>query len=372
MGEQRRAFIIGGTGQIGSAAARRLISDGWEVTLASRGIRSSDTNANAPAIEGARHLLLDRDDTAALLKAARGHDLVLDTVAYTPQHADQLVALGDAVGALVVISTGSVYAGTNGDELYLETAVALEEYPDYPDPLTEDLRIVPRPRSGSRTAHSYSPLKAEVERRLLASGLPVSILRPGAIHGRRGGMLREWYFVKRALDRRPFALLAYDGLSRFSTSATANIAELVALSADRPARRVLNAVDEENLTAAQIGETVFRLLGHDADILTFAGPPTSEEVGASPWSVPHPIHLSMAKAKAELGYRQVVSYEDSLADDIRWSLVTVAEAEERGLGWREAFPMLLSRYGGDAWFPYAEEDAYVRRHRTASMWAKAG
>lgn len=36
----RRAFIIGGTGQIGRAVAARFLAGGWQVTLSSRGQRT--------------------------------------------------------------------------------------------------------------------------------------------------------------------------------------------------------------------------------------------------------------------------------------------------------------------------------------------
>lgn len=59
------AFIVGGTGQIGQAAAACLIG-GWTVTLAHRGLRSPP----AALIErGAKVVTLDRGEPAALARA---------------------------------------------------------------------------------------------------------------------------------------------------------------------------------------------------------------------------------------------------------------------------------------------------------------
>lgn len=93
----RTAFIIGGTGQIGTAAASSLEDAGWDVTRASR------------HGGGEGGVALDRDDTDELVDATAGFDLVVDTVAFAPVHARQLHQLD--IGNLVVISTASVYLG---------------------------------------------------------------------------------------------------------------------------------------------------------------------------------------------------------------------------------------------------------------------
>jgi uncharacterized protein YbjT (DUF2867 family) len=48
MNPTRKAFILGGTGQIGRAIAERLILAGWHVTLAHRGTQP----APRPALPG--------------------------------------------------------------------------------------------------------------------------------------------------------------------------------------------------------------------------------------------------------------------------------------------------------------------------------
>ena len=340
----KTALIIGGTGQIGLAAASRLAWDGWAVTAALRGLHSPELPT------GVKSIRLDRADTPALLTAARGHDLVLDTVAYDTGHAEQLAGLAGDVGSLVVISTGSVYLGRDGT--YLDVATD-DSFPTFPVPLSETDPTI------DNAEQTYSPLKAAMERRLLATpDLPVSILRPGAIHGPHSPALREWFFIKRVLDGRRRVVLAYDGASRFGTSATANIAELVLRRAEQPGRRALNAADDGSLTVAEIGRAVFEAMGHEAEILTFAGGPR-EELGSSPWGIPNPIVLSMSAAREQLGYRPAVSYAEGLADDIRWVTDAVAAAGRRGQTWEQLFPSIVTRYGAAGWFPYAAEDAFA-------------
>ncbi|MFF2050733.1 NAD-dependent epimerase/dehydratase family protein [Leifsonia sp. NPDC058194] len=344
----RTAMLIGGTGQIGSAVARRLVADGWSVLVAHRGEHHGDTELAEHDVTSIR---LDRDDTDALIERARGHDLVLDTVAYEPRHGEQLARLAGEVGSLVVISTGSVYTGREGG--YLDIVTGPDDFPDYPVPLRE---TDPTIDNAERT---YSPLKAALERTLLAvDDLPVSILRPGAVYGPFSPALREWYFIKRALDGRDRVVLSDDGANRFSTSSTVNIAELVALCADRPGTRVLNAVDTDDLSVADIAGAVYRALDRDLEVVGFPGPPV-DGVGSTPWTVARPLLLSMAGATVELGYRQQVHYEEAVAAAVDWAVREVTAAERRQEDWTAAFPGLAKRAEADRWFDYAAEDAFV-------------
>ena len=344
----RTAMIIGGTGQIGSAVARRLVLDGWSVLLAHRGEHPGDT---ALAELDVTSIRLDRDDTDALLDRARGHDLVLDTVAYEPRHGEQLAQLAGQVGSLVVISTGSVYVGREGG--YLDVVSGPDDFPSFPVPLRE---TDPTVDNGERT---YSPLKAALERQLLGvDDLPVSILRPGAIQGPFSPALREWFFIKRALDGRGRIVLSDGGTNRFSTSSTVNIAELVALCAAQPGKRVLNAVDRDDLSVAEIAQTVFDAMDHDVEVVTFPGPPV-DGVGGTPWSVARPLLLSMAAATVELGYRQPVGYAEAVASTVDWAVREVRAAERRQEGWETVFPSLAERARADRWFDYGAEDAFL-------------
>ncbi|SHE62114.1 NAD-dependent epimerase/dehydratase family protein [Streptoalloteichus hindustanus] len=339
----RTALIIGGTGQIGLGTAERLLAGGWEVTLAARGRRA----VPPPLADHVRVVGWDRDappvDLAVL---AAGADLVLDCVCYTEAHAEQLLGLGDRAGHLAVVSSAAVYVDDRGRGMD-----RADDFPRFPVPITEDQRTAP-PGPGD-----YSSRKAAVERLLLERAtVPVTVLRPGAIHGRDSIHSREWWFVKRVLDRRPHVLFAYGGTSRFQTTAVANIAELVRLAAERPATRVLNVADPDAPTVLEIGRAVAGLLGHEWREVPLP-PAASGPLGLSPWSVPEDVVLSTARAAAELGYRPVTSWLDALPGEVEWVLAAVA-----GRDWRAVFTDLVDKYGGIDFFDYAAEDAYLAEH----------
>nr|WP_286258740.1 NAD-dependent epimerase/dehydratase family protein [Streptomyces graminofaciens] len=338
----RRAVVIGATGQIGRVAVGALARDGWEVTaLSTRGGRDESWP------EEVRVARADRADDAALAEAiGDGCDVLVDMVAYGPEHARQLTGLADRVGSAVVISSVSVYEDDKGRNF--DTQAEPGGFPEYPVPLGEEQRTV-RPGESS-----YSTRKAGLERELIAAGdrLPTTLLRAGAIHGPHCRTPRELYFVKRNLDGRRRRVLAYGGASRFHPAGVRNIAELIRLAAARPGARVLNAVDPDTPTVAEIAAAIDAVMGVEAEDVLVDGPAPAPTVGDTPWSVPVPVICDMTAAERELGYRPVARYAETLPETIAWIERRLAD----GRDWREAYPKMFQAYGD--LFDYAAEDAW--------------
>jgi len=335
------ALLIGGSGQIGRAAVPALVADGWDVRVLTR-----DAGHGAQAAAwGAEPVVGDRHDADALDRAlGTGTDVLVDVVAYDDTDAAPLLARRDRIGSAVVVSSAAVYVDADGDGF--ET----EEWGTFPVPVTEDQPTVEAGRS------SYATGKLALERAWLAADdVPTTVLRPGAIHGPGCRQPREWTFVKRWLDGRDVRVLAYDGESRFHTTSTLVLAELVRLAAARPGHRVLNAVDPEALTVAEIGEAVDDALGARTRTVTVAGPPV-DDVGLTPWCVPRPMVLDMALAARSLGYVAPGGYAQTVRPAVEW-LVERARAGD----WRAAFPGFARMEAMGDFFPYAAEDRFLSR-----------
>ena len=121
-------FLLGGTGQIGRAAAAHFSAKGWEVTLASRTPPQNPTPW--------RHVPVDRTDTKALTKAfGQGADLLIDCIAFDDTHAQQLLALQPNTGRIAAISSASVYQDFQGRTL---DEAAQNGFPALPVPIPED------------------------------------------------------------------------------------------------------------------------------------------------------------------------------------------------------------------------------------------
>jgi nucleoside-diphosphate-sugar epimerase len=327
----RIALIVGGTGQIGRATALNLLARGWRVRLAQR--RSEVPPELAERVEA---VALDRDQPGALAAAlAGGVDALVDTVAFTDVHARQLLEVEADVGALVAISTGSVCCDAAGRTL---DEAAQTGFPHFPVPIGEDQPTTP---PGPAT---YSTRKAALEQALLQGARrPVTIVRPFAIHGPGSTHPREWWFVRRILDGRRRIPLAWRGESRFHTSATVNIAELIRVALEQPGTRVLNAADPQAPSVAEIGRTIAGIYGVELDFALIDGA-RKDGVGATPWSTPRPLIADMSRAAA-LGYRPAATYAEAIGAACRSAEALAAAGV--------AFVPYLG-----AMFDYAAEDAY--------------
>jgi nucleoside-diphosphate-sugar epimerase len=328
----RRAFLLGGSGQTGRALIPRLRERGWEVVVGSRG-----EHELPPGVE---HVQVDRADTDALRQALGvGADVLVDFVAFEQEHAEQLLALKELIGSLVVISTASVYTDREGRTF--DEAKTPEQFPRFPIPISE--RDQPTVRPGDA---SYSTRKAAIEQVLLGqTDLPASLIRAGAIYG-PGGSVREWYFVKRVLDGRGLVMLGDRGQSRFHPVSTENLAELIWLAAEHPGRRVVNAGDPGPPTLLEISRAIAAALGHEwTEVLL----PTLGEPCETPWSCPRPVVLDMTEAAFEVGYRPVTTYERAVPATCEWLVEATKEHP-----WQELMPR-MAEYLQDA-FEYEAED----------------
>jgi nucleoside-diphosphate-sugar epimerase len=198
---------------------------------------------------------------------------------------------------------------------------------------------------------TYSTKKVAVERILLENGrTPAAIVRPCAIYGRGDRMAREWFFVKRAVDRRPYVLLANRGLGHFHTVAAENVGELVRLIAASPRTGVFNSGDPDPPSVVEIARTIGETAGLRFTEVLVADAAGRGELGQTPWSTPKPFLVDMAKAEEELGYRPATTWADAITRQVRWLLDAT-----QGRDWREVLPR-----GADYLrFEYEQEDAFV-------------
>jgi len=179
--------------------------------------------------------------------------------------------------------------------------------PELPDPIPETNSTVdPGPAT-------YSTRKVALERRSLDdASVPATVLRPCAIHGLNSRHPREWWFVKRILDRRPTIPLAYWGTSRFHTSAVANIAALVCVAAEAPGSHVLNIADPDAPTVAEIAARIAHYLDYQGRVVELDNPSYPPLIGRTSWSLPRPFVVDCQAALA-LGYSPVTTYADAVA-----------------------------------------------------------
>jgi nucleoside-diphosphate-sugar epimerase len=309
-----RALLLGGTGQIGRAAARTFAEHGWDVVVASR----------------SSALRVDRNVPGELDAAlGAGVDVLVDIVAFTREHGEQLNALAGRVGSAVVISSASVYVDDRG--LTLDEAKSVETFPRLPVPIPETQATV------APSDETYSTQKAALERALLDGPLEATILRPCAIHGPGSELPRELFFVKRVLDGRRRVVLVSNGDSRFHTTSVDNLAELIRLAAEQPGKRVLNAGDPDPPTVREIGQAI----APELEQVPIPESGYERREVSNPWAVPFPLIVDMSRAERELGYRPVTTY---------------VEAVRETAAWLAAEPLDIAGTYLERYFDYAAED----------------
>jgi nucleoside-diphosphate-sugar epimerase len=160
-------------------------------------------------------------------------------------------------------------------------------------------------------------------------------------------MGREWFFVKRALDRRPHVVLTNRGAGHFHTTASENIGELVRLIAARPRTDVFNCGDPDPPTVLEIARAIGETAGHRSEEVLLEEPAGRGEVGQTPWSAAKPLLVDMAKAERDLGYRAATTWAEALPLQVRWLIEATSDRD-----WRE----VLTRGADYLKFDYEAED----------------
>lgn len=336
------AVVFGGSGQLGATTARRLLSAGWDVlavTREGRRLPGGLADLGVRRIDGT-----GRPRAEVIRGVGAPVDAVFDPTAYGAADAEDLLQAKSRFGALVVVSSASVYAAADGQSL----VAASQAGGDWPaGPIVETTAVV---APGDAT---YATRKASLEQALLGSGAPVSVLRPCAVHGPYATHPREWWFMKRALDGRRAAPVAYGARSVFHTSSAVGVADLALRCMEAPGARVLNVADDDAPSVAEIAATVGALSGLPIEVAPFEGPPVGpSHVGSTPWSTERPFVLDTAAAHG-LGWRGG-TYADTVGAACDWAL-EVARCGD----WRRQFSM-FSKYGYDP-FDYRAEDEVLGR-----------
>jgi nucleoside-diphosphate-sugar epimerase len=338
-----RAFVIGGSGLVGRATSRRLLSAGWEVDVLGRDATRLPADL---AQSGVRYFAADRADTAAVATAfGAGADLLVDCVCYTAGHATDLLPLAGNAASTVMISSKAVYVDAAGRHSNSD------EPPRYDGPIHESQPTLAPGHMDFNSREGYGRNKVAAENVLLDSGLPVTVLRPSTIHGEGARPARTWYFVKRVLDHRPAVLLASGGRGVDHPSAAANIAALVETVATRPARRILNSADPDAPSGLEIARVVARHLDHEWQEVLL-GEDADPALGSHPWNRTPPVVLDTTSA-TNLGYTPAGGFARTVSAEIDWLV-----ALTRGTG-RPQLPRYFADSYFDTLFDYAPEDRYL-------------
>ena len=168
------AFVTGGSGFIGGALVRRLVTDGWRV----RALARSDASAHVVADRGAEAVRGDLDDVAAMTSGMRGCDVAFHCAATLGEWGDRKAfEHGNVEGTRNVLEAARragvrrvVHVGTEAALLAGEPLVMVDETA----PLRPDSPAL------------YSSTKAKAEQEVIAAAddeLEALVVRPRLVWG---------------------------------------------------------------------------------------------------------------------------------------------------------------------------------------------
>jgi nucleoside-diphosphate-sugar epimerase len=153
------------------------------------------------------------------------------------------------------------------------------------------------------------------------------------------------------LDNRPAIMLAH-GQNIYHSTATTNIAELIAAAAQRPGTRILNSGDPQPPTALQITQYPLGLVEHSVPVLLLPGEPPKPGVGDHPWLLAGSLVADLTAAERELGYRPITTYRDAATETVAWLRDHVAHTN-----WQQHLTHMASL---KRFFDYEAEDTFLR------------
>ncbi|MGO9648609.1 NAD-dependent epimerase/dehydratase [Candidatus Sulfotelmatobacter sp. SbA7] len=280
-------LIIGGTKFIGPHVVRQLVEQGHEVVVYHRG----QTEAQMPA--GVRHIRSAQAAIPVLVFSdealAERFDVVVHMIAMGEADARAAVeAFRGRAGRLVVVSSGDVY-------LAYGRFTGIEPGPLEPVPLHEGspLRSVLYPyreKAAAAADWTYSYEKILVEREVMGdAALPGTVLRLPKVYGPGGNADLATVYAMRNHPQ-----------WRWTHGYVENVAAAIVLAAMHPAAagRVYNVGEERTPTVAE------RMAGLRASTVA------SDENNA--YNFGQDIVYDTGRIRAELGYEEIVAYEEGL------------------------------------------------------------
>lgn len=209
------------------------------------------------------------------------------------------------VGGSVVISGRAVYVDDEGRHINSDDA------PEFSAPVREDHATLP-PASDDVdpfTREGYGPGKVAVERTLLDSGLPVTVIRPSTVHGRWARNARTRSAVEQMMPGARVRIEKAESSVEHLTAAS-NTAALIEMIAGVPKARVLNSADPGVVSTGEMARAIASTLAWNG-VIEYS---SMKRNGA-------PMVLETTAAE-RLGYRPVGSTEELIAEEVRWVVQT--------------------------------------------------
>ncbi|MFN8139527.1 MAG: NAD-dependent epimerase/dehydratase family protein [Fimbriimonadales bacterium] len=333
-----RVLVLGGTRFIGVHAVRGLLSAGHELLLFHRG-------QNQNKLEGAAELLGDREKIADF----RGRfeefapEVILDMCCYTESAAAAtLKTLEEIAERVVLISSCDVYRAF-GKLIGTEQGETENTWITEKSPLRENRYPYRDPANESEWRYWYD--KIPIEQMFLESAMKVRILRLPMVYGELDYQRRMGSIIRRIIDGRS-AMVISENLANWRTtrSHVKDVAQAIRLAVETEfsASSTYNVGEQEAVSVLDWYSEIANALDWGGTLVSL---PDSElpEIVQSPGNYHQNLLLNSSAIRTELGYEELTSRQQSVAEAAQWELRNPLPVPENQQQQYDAEDALLNR-----------------------------
>lgn len=324
-----RILVIGGTNFIGPHVVAALHRYGHQVTVYHRGLHETDLPTAVRHIHSARATIPVLHFPSSLSDPAPNVVLHMFPVGEDDTRAAVARFIGVA-GRIVVISSGDVYRAYG-------RLLGTEPGSPEPTPINEnaplrETRFPYRHTAAGPSDWAYHYEKILVERAVLASRLPATVLRLPAVYGPGDPYRRLRPYIKRMDDRRPAILLeAAHAAWRWTHGYVENIAQGIALAVadDRAAGKVYNLGEAVVPTLAERIRRIGEAAGWNGTVVPVSAGKLPSHL-RNPYEARQDLVVDTNKIRTELGFSEPFSDDEGLRRTIAWERANLPESGDPG------------------------------------------
>ncbi|TAJ82096.1 hypothetical protein [Reyranella sp.] len=305
-----RALVVGGTGPTGPFIVNGLLERGYQVTIFHRGTHENpEIEHRVSHIHGDPHFRETIDDALV----GRTYDLVVATYGRLRHLA---AALQGRTPRFIGVGGVAIYRGFKEPERLRP--------PGLPVPTPETWPLV----TGDDELR-FSQLMTQTEQAVFIAHPTATMFRYPYVYGPHQLIPREWCFIRRIRDKRPFIIVPDGGLLLAAHGYAGNLAHAVLLAVDKPresAGKAYNCGDERTLTLRQTIEMVADTMGERIELASLPNEAAKPSLPYTLHDHPHHWVMDISRIKDELGYRDPLPVEQALPETVRWYLENPPEA----------------------------------------------
>ena len=308
----RKALVVGGAGTTGVLIVEALLERGYEVTILHRGVHP------APVPEEVRRIYADPHWREPLDEALEGHffDLTIATYGRLRYVAEALVGRTErliSVGGALPVYAGwmNITSKNPWDELR-QTPFALEE--NHPLSRADGVDAF-----GKQVRDSEDTvLRLHREGRFVATHFRYPI-----VYGPRHIGAPEWGIQRRIRDRRKRIIVPGGGLTLLSRGFCRNIVHALMLALDNPevsGGELYNICDEQLTSTREWIHKICEICDWEFETVDIPFDFLPRGFRAAPTALLYRYHrvTSIEKVKAQLGYRDVYSFDQGMRETVQW------------------------------------------------------